>query len=121
MLLRKIIYWAPRVLGVLYAIFISLFALDIFSEGYTFTETVTGLFMHLLPTLAVVAVLVVAWRRELIGGMLFVLLAGAFLVFFGGSNDIEGYLIVAGPLFLVGILFFVDFYTDSRAQGDNID
>jgi hypothetical protein len=115
MLLRKLVYWAPRVLGVLYAIFISLFALDIFSEGYTFTETLVGLFMHLLPTLAVVVLLLVAWRRPLIGGALFVLMAGAFVFFFRG-NDIVGYLIISGPLFLIGILFLVDFYLNERAN-----
>ena len=121
MLLRKIIYWAPRVLVVLYALFISLFALDVFSEGYSITETIVALFMHMLPTLVVVFVLVIAWRWELIWGLMFILLAGAFLVFFGGRNDIEGYLIVAGPLFLVGVLFLINGYVTSNAGGNSQD
>ena len=108
MLLRKIIYWAPRVLAVLYALFISLFALDVFSEGYSITETIVALFMHMLPTLVVVIMLVIAWRWELIGGLLFILLAGAFLVFFGRGGDLDTSLIVAVPLFLVGMLCLIN-------------
>ena len=119
MLLRKILYWAPRLLGALYAVFISLFALDVFSEGYTFTETVVGLSMHLLPTLAVVVVLLVAWRRELIGGVLFILLASVFLYFFRGNNDIVAYLILAGPLFIIGLLFMAAYYFGDNYTGED--
>jgi len=121
MLLRKIIYWTPRLLAVLYALFISLFALDVFSEGYSITETIVALFMHMLPTMAVVLMLLIAWRWEMIGGLLFILLAGAFLLFFGSGGDLDASLIVAGPLFLVGILFLISGYLTSNPGGKSQD
>jgi hypothetical protein len=40
---EKVLFWSPRVLGILIAIFISLFALDVFGEGYSFWETIIAL------------------------------------------------------------------------------
>jgi hypothetical protein len=33
---RRMLFWTPRLLSILFAIFISLFALDVFGEGYGF-------------------------------------------------------------------------------------
>ena len=32
---KRVLYWTPRVLGILFALFISIFALDVFGEGYS--------------------------------------------------------------------------------------
>jgi len=40
---KRVLFWAPRVLGILFALFLSLFALDVFSEGYSFGETMLAL------------------------------------------------------------------------------
>ena len=33
---KPVLFWTPRILCILFAIFISLFALDVFGEGYGF-------------------------------------------------------------------------------------
>lgn len=105
---KKILFWTPRVLGILIAIFISLFALDVFTEGYGFWETIVALFMHLIPTAIILLVLVIAWRWEKIGGILFILLGVTYIALFWEPDQVPGYLIISGPLFLVGILFLLD-------------
>jgi hypothetical protein len=37
--LRKIVFWTPSVLGLLFAPFIGIFALDVFGQGYGFWGT----------------------------------------------------------------------------------
>ena len=58
--MKKIIYFAPRVLSILYACFISIFALDVFTAGYVGSELVIALFMHLLPTLIFVIAIMIS-------------------------------------------------------------
>ncbi len=41
---KKFLYWLPRILGILFAIFISIFALDAFGEGIPFLEAIVGFF-----------------------------------------------------------------------------
>lgn len=116
--IKKVLFWAPRVLGVLFAIFISLFALDVFMEGYGFWEMIIALLMHLIPTAIFLLVLVVAWRWEMIGGFLFIALGVLYIALFWSPDRLPGYLIISGPLFLVGFLFLLDgfFARDNRTE-----
>jgi hypothetical protein len=72
---RRVLFWAPRVLCVLFALFASMFAFDVFSESRGFWPTVGGLLIHLVPTCILVIVLLVAWRWEWVGAVLFTALA----------------------------------------------
>ena len=64
---RRVLFWIPRIVGLLVAAFISLFALDVFGAGYSFWETLIALGMHLIPTAIIILVLAVAWRWEWVG------------------------------------------------------
>ena len=73
-------FWAPRILCLLFAAFISLFALDVFGENHGFWQTVFALLMHLLPTGLLLVILALSCRWEWIGGILFPALGGLHLV-----------------------------------------
>ena len=106
--IKRFVYWAPRILGLLFAAFISLFALDVFGEGYGFWETIVALIMHLIPTAILLAILALAWRWQWIGAILFVALGVAYLIMAGGKFEWATYLFISGPLFLIGVLFLVN-------------
>ena len=112
---NKILYWAPRVLTILYIAFISIFALDVFGE-YGFPEVLVALFMHLLPTIVLVIILLIAWKKELIGGIIFLLLGILFTIFFKTYEDPISFLIISMPVFLVGGLFLINHYLNNHAQ-----
>jgi hypothetical protein len=80
-----------------------MFASDVFSEGYGFGETILALLIHLVPTYLVVIALVIAWRWERVGAILFIALALFYLVTSRGESWI-----ISGPLFLVGVLFLLN-------------
>ena len=105
---KRVLFWTPRVLCILFAMFLSLFALDVFSEGYGFWETIVALLLHLVPTFIVVIALVIAWRWEWIGAILFIALALFYLVWTWGRFPWITYLTISGPLFLVGALFLIN-------------
>lgn len=107
---NQLLYWAPRVLGILTAIFVSIFSLDVFGAGYNFWQTVIALAMHLIPTLVIVIILLIAWRWERIGGFLFIALGVLYVLLFWDPTRWPAYLLISGPLFLVGILFILDGY-----------
>jgi hypothetical protein len=99
---KRVLFWTPRVLCILFAMFVSVFALDVFGEGYGFGETILALLIHLVPTYIVVVALVIAWRWEWVGAILFIALALFYLVW---SGRLDWSLVISGPLFLVGVLF----------------
>ena len=71
----RFLLWVPRVLGILVSIFLSLFALDAFSEGKPFLQAVSDFVIHLAPAALLLAIVAASWRREWIGGVAFVALA----------------------------------------------
>ena len=103
--IKRVLFWTPRVLCILFGIFLSLFALDVFSEGYGFVETILALLIHLVPVYIVFIVLVIAWRWEWVGAILFIALALFYLVWSWERFHWSAYLVISGPLALLGVLF----------------
>ena len=101
----SLLYWSPRVLGILTATFLSLFALDALGPGIPWTQAILGLLIHLIPTYIVLGVLALAWRWEWIGALAFLALSLCYVVLSGGREHWTAYLAISGSLFAIGILF----------------
>lgn len=107
-IVNKHLYWTPRVLGIIFIFLISILALDAFSEGYSFWIAIGAFLIHLVPSFMLILVLLIAWKREEIGGSIFIA-AGLLSVILTFSREtFPGSLIVAGPFILVGILFLLN-------------
>jgi hypothetical protein len=105
---KRVLFWTPRILTIAFILFLGLFALDVFDEGYGFFGTIVALFMHLIPHMILTLILVVAWRREWVGGILFFGLGVFYILWAWGRFPLAAYVFISGPLFLVGILFLLN-------------
>lgn len=106
--MKRFLYSSPRVLGILFALFLSLFALDVFGVGLGLWDSIRAFLIHLTPVYGVVIALVLAWRRPLLGAILFPALALVYVISFGGRNDWIAYAVITGPLLLLGLLFLLN-------------
>jgi hypothetical protein len=113
---KPVVFWMPRIMCLLFAVFVSLFALDVFGAGYGFWGTIVALLMHLIPTAIILIVLAIAWRWEWIGAILFVALGVWYVIMAWGKFGWPTYLLIAGPLFLVGALFLVNWLYRTELQ-----
>jgi hypothetical protein len=102
---NAILIWIPRVAGVLFILFISLFALDVFSESYESGKTLIALFVHLIPTLILSIALILAWKQKLPGALLFIAFGIWYLFEMWGKFPWVVYMVMAGTPILVGGLF----------------
>ncbi|MDD5086592.1 MAG: hypothetical protein PHV16_02470 [Candidatus Nanoarchaeia archaeon] len=105
---KKVIYWAPRIIAILFILFISLFALDVFSEDYTFFQTIIGLFMHLIPAFILIAATCIAWKNEFVGGFVFIGIFVFFTIFFNTSREIITFSLISLPVLIIGLLFLLN-------------
>jgi hypothetical protein len=101
-------YWSPRVLGILFAAFISMFALDAVQADRGFWVSLAALLIHLVPTVLVLLTLMVAWRWEWLGALLFAALGGLYLLWSWGQFGWPVYAMIAGPPLCIGLLFVAD-------------
>ena len=105
---KHALFWSPRVLSILFAAFISVFAMDVFGEGYGFWQTCLALLMHLVPTALLLAALIVAWRRAWVGAILFIGLGALYIVTMWGRFPWSTYALMSGIPCLIGLLFLAD-------------
>jgi len=113
----KTFFWAPRILGILAICFISMFALDAFQPGMTIWEQLRVFLMHLIPTFILLAIFLLAWKKELIGGIIFVAIGLVLtpLIYIHNYNmngsvwmSLGVILLITFPFILIGILFIID-------------
>lgn len=102
--LKQTLFWTPRIAGVLFVLFLSVFALDIFSMQLGFWGTIVGLFMHLIPSILLAIAVVLARRWEWIGAVLFLGWAGWYVSVMRGF-DWSVYVMISGIPALIGLLF----------------
>jgi len=111
------------VLGILAILFVSLFALDAFDNKLTFWQQISGFIIHLIPSFILLVFLLFAWKKELIGGIIFVLIGVGFSPFiykhnFAMNNSVSTSLLVlltiTFPFILVGILFIISHFLKKK-------
>lgn len=107
---KKFIFWAPRISIILYMLFLSIFALDVFGEGYGFPEVIIALFMHLIPVFVLLIITIIAWKKPHIGGIIFIIIAIVFTILFNTYRDFIGFILISVPPLVIGLLFLGDKY-----------
>ena len=104
----KVLFWLPRILAIFYILFLAIFALDVFIPGESIFYYIAALFMHLIPNLILTIALVIAWKKEKIGGGIFILIS--IFMFWYFHNSLWVNILIFGPVFLTGALFIYSSY-----------
>ncbi len=112
---KTALYRAPRVLAIAFGLFMSLFATDSFSGAESIWMKLAHFAVHLIPVAAYSVILVLAWRWEWIGAVLFAALGALYAVTMG-RHHLDWTLIIAGPLFLLSALFLAGWLRRARLR-----
>lgn len=109
--------WVPRIVSLLFVVFISIFAFDVFDE-YQGWNLVLALFMHLLPSFVLLAVIVVAWEHDILGVIAFFGFAVLYIVWAGLERPWTWYALISGPAILISVLYFVNWIHIKREKNN---
>ena len=119
----KLLHWFPRVICILAILFISMFAADSFTPGLTIWQQLGAFLIHLIPSFILVAVLILAWKWEKIGGIIFILIGLGLSPFIFQHNynmnhsigmSLGIILMITFPFVIVGVLFIVSNFMKKR-------
>ena len=116
--MKAFLYWFPRILCILAILFISIFALDAFQPELTVWQQIQAFLMHMIPSFVLLLFLLIAWRWELIGGVIFLLIGLVMspVIYLHNYNmngsvwmSIGVIATITFPFILVGILFILGY------------
>jgi len=119
----RFVYWTPRILSILFLIFLALMSLDIFDMKLGFWGTIIGLFMHNIPVFILTILLIISWKHEIVGGIAFIL-AGilyiAILLMNAVKTGFKVYYLawavqISGIAFFIGIMFLVGWFKKRKS------
>ena len=114
--ISKFVYWTPRILSIIFTLFLALFSLDVFEESLSFWQVLTAFLMHNIPVFILAIIIWISWKRELVGAIAFALAGLLYILVVlrtALTNGFEWYYLawivqISGIAFLVGILFFMN-------------
>jgi hypothetical protein len=107
--LAKVIHWAPRLAAILIIFFISLFSLDVFGMGASPLELLGGFLMHNIPSIGMLVLLILAWKRPAVGFVAFLIAGALFTIFFVRDiYSLPNLLVFVFPILLIACLFYAD-------------
>ncbi len=121
----KLLHWTPRILCILAIIFLSLFALDAFEEGMPIGKQILGFLIHMIPSFVLIIFLIIAWKWEFIGGIIFMAVGIIFspIIFNMNYSMNESIWVSIGiiasitfPFIIVGVLFVVNYYQKKKEK-----
>ena len=111
----RLLLWSPRILGIAVSLFIGMFALDAFSPGKPLFQALADFAIHLIPTIVLLALVGVSFRREWVGGVAFVGLAVLYATTMAlPRGHVDWVFIISGPLLIVGALFLWNWFHHSQ-------
>jgi hypothetical protein len=89
--------------------FMSLFSLDVFGMGTSPVEVLSAFLMHNIPFMIMITFLVFAWKRPVVGFVVFLIAGIAFTVFFVRDfYALPNLLLFVFPILLIASLFYAD-------------
>lgn len=115
--MRRLLFWAPRIIALLFAGFLAMFAADVFGEYHTFREIFLALMIHLIPTWLILAALAISWRWSWLGAVSFFGLA-AYSAY--RENNPTWLMIMTAPLAVIGLLFLLAALFGQHRRADQV-
>lgn len=116
-------HWLPRLLCIAAILFIGIFALDSFDPKYTFLQQIQAFLIHIIPNIILLIFLLVAWKQELVGGWIFVILGVFFSIWVFMGNYANNHSVwislsviamITFPFVVVGCLFILSHYLKKK-------
>jgi hypothetical protein len=119
--LASTIRWVARILCILAIAFISLFAVEAVEGKVGLGPQIVGFLMAppFLMAVPLIIILIIAWKRELFGGVLFALIGLAASMFVYSLNynrshsfsrGLQTAAMIGAPFVIAGLLFMISYF-----------
>lgn len=104
--------WVPRILSILFILFLTMFSFDVFDSVLNIWQAIVAFLIHNIPSIVLLITLLVSWKREIVGAVVFFLAGLSYIVLVVANKNFDAsfltVLLISGPAFIVSILYFIN-------------
>lgn len=104
----------PRTIGLIYLLFLMLFSFDVFEGTGVTGNEILAFLIHSLPSITLLVILILTWRRPFWGGILFLAFAAAITLLLQTYADTDRLTLITMPPILTSVLFFAAYQRTRR-------
>lgn len=106
---QNVIRWTPRILSILLIIMLFALSLDVFDGESGWMNIVIGLLIHNIPPFILLIVLIIAWKKPIVGAIVWTLTGILYSVFMLFREGMFPAILTLGlPAVIIGVLFWMD-------------
>ena len=111
---REKYQWIPRLFSIFLIIYFGLFTLEVWYQDVSLAQKLIDLIIHLIPSIVMLICLLVSWRFQTAGGMMFVVAGFGSAIFFNTFSSLTDFILISFPIFISAILFFISDSLEDR-------
>jgi hypothetical protein len=108
------LFWIPRILVILFALFTMIFSFDVFGEKAPWYTIALGFIIHNIPFIVLMLLLWISWKHPSIGSIVFFLVMIPFALIVRTFGHFMTLVYFLGPPFLIGVLFLFDYFQQMK-------
>jgi hypothetical protein len=112
---NKFLHWSPRVLSIMFVAFLCLFSFDGFTE-FNGWQAVLAVIIHLAIPAIVLFGTLIAWKKDLVGTVIFFFFAVYYVYMVGLDHHWSWYVSISGPAMLIGILYLANWFQNRKSK-----
>ena len=105
---KKISFWLPRGLIILYIVLMIAFSSRAFMADLPLTQKIIGFFAGNIPSFVLIAIVLATWKKSFSASISLFITLLLFVVIFGLYKNILSFMLVVTPLAFSGILYLSD-------------
>ena len=97
--------WIPRVLGIFFALLLLILSFDSFEGDKSIWLKLGGFFIHNIPSILLLLMIILLWTRPFLTGIIFICLVILFTGMFRTFERFDSFMLISFPVFIPGLLF----------------
>lgn len=112
---NSFVFWTPRIISIIFILFMVLMSLDVFDGNVGFWKTLLGFFIHNIPAIILSLLLILSWRDGFLASIGFFTFGILYIILILSNIFSTGFraiylswiLTISGFAFLIGFLFLI--------------
>jgi len=116
--MKTLLFWLPRGFALLFALILMVFSFDVLGMPNTFWEKVGAFLIHTMPSIVMILVVLISWKKPLWGSIFFTIIFIFVTLYFKTYLKVFNFSFMSVPMLSTAIFYAFDYFYGKRDIAD---